>query len=314
MAEADEHRWGSKIADTLRVAARQRARLGQPEAAEHLIAGIPGSLHYEHTRALAEVAVILAAGGHREAAAGFYREAVDAVSSDVSEYHRSFTESALGAAAAVLGYSEAEDRITAAIDAIGPSANPWKHRLSACWALLEAGLEDRAREVWSVDEPGSNYHRRSWLVYLIRMGSDDLVREFCFGSRKSFYRLMDAIDVFTSMGRADLLREYFEFDNHDIDDRERETLAKADRNAETGRPTEADLADLRSAHAELLRTPLGRRREDTKRLAWQAAACGHLSAVLDLLRQLPKEEFNDRAGTAKRALWIAITGFDGEPW
>ncbi|ADD41088.1 WD40 repeat domain-containing protein [Stackebrandtia nassauensis] len=307
--------WTSHVADTLRLAARQRARAGQAEAAESLIALIPPDERGGHTRAQAEIALILAANGNATFARRLHREAVASASSGVDDHELPSVGSAIGAGFAALGEPDAAEAwIARAIEAINPYPNPWQHRLSVCWALLEAGLEDRARAVWNVDEPGSPFHQDSWLAHLVRIGRDDLVREFLYGARKSMYDVIDAFSVFVPMGRSDLLREYFEYDERGDHDSDRESLAEADRNAEPDRPTAADLAELRAAHEELLRTPLARRREDTKRLAWRAAACGHYSAVLDLLRLVPDDDFNHRAGAATRALWIATSGFDGQPW
>jgi hypothetical protein len=309
-----DDRWGPHIADTLRVAARQRARMSRAAAAKELIDVIPESLHHKRSRALSEVALILAANGDRDPAAEFYDEAAAAVSSTEFGYHWPFIGSALGAAAVVLGRSEiADDWIDSAIEAIDPEPNPWQHRLSVCWALLEGGMEDRAREVWNVPESGSPFHRRSWLAHLVRIGRDDLVREFLYGVHKSWYDVSDAIGVFVPLGRGDLLCEYFEHTERSIDGNERH-FADAERNANPDRPTNTDLRSLATAHAELLRMPLTRRRQETERLAWQAAACGHYSAVLDVLRLLPNDDFNDRSSTAIRALWIAITGFGDAPW
>jgi hypothetical protein len=79
-------------------------------------------------------------------------------------------------------------------------------------------------------------------------------------------------------------------------------------------PNEADPAALAEAHAELLKTPQAHRERPTELLIKQAAECGHLSAVLDLLSQLPSpRDFNGRPSSAFSALWRAATGQDVAP-
>lgn len=308
------NQWGFAVARALRLAARQRARAGEAAAAEALIAKIPRSEPRDHTRALAEVALVLAAGGETTVAGRLHREAVEWASAGMDDHGVPFIASAIGAGYAAFGRpSPAEEWIERAITAIDPYPNSWEHRLSVCWALLEAGLTDRARLLWSQGEPGSPFHSAGWLAHLVRIGRDDLVREFSLGDAVP-YESSDAWTVFKAAGRPDLLREFFDSTDRGIDDYELDELAAAQRNAEPNRPNETDVAELRERHAELLRTPLAQRREDTKRLAWLAAGCGHYGAVLELLPLLPVDEYNDRASAAERALWIALTGVDDDPW
>ncbi|MGH8880400.1 MAG: WD40 repeat domain-containing protein, partial [Stackebrandtia sp.] len=302
------------VADAIRHAAKQRARAGRPDAAESLIALIPPDSSNDHLRAQAEVGLILAAAGEH----GFARRLLDDAArnaSDLHEYHIPFVGAALGAGLAILGGDAGQEWIDRAIAAIDPNPNPWQHRISVCWALLEAGLEDQARRLWTEGEPGSPFHQSSWLAHLIRIGRADLVREFALAPDRPWPDNFYAWTVFTETGRADLMREFFAEQDRGIDESEQRSLDEAEANAATDRPNTADLAELRDKYERLQRTPLAQRREDTKRLAWRAAACHHYSAVLDLLRLLPMErDFNDRAATAERALWIALTSVDGDPW
>jgi hypothetical protein len=51
-----------------------------------------------------------------------------------------------------------------------------------------------------------------------------------------------------------------------------------------------------------------------KPLVYRAALCGHLGAVIDLLKTLPGQDFNYRAQTAFHALWTLATGIGHESW
>ncbi|NUR24565.1 MAG: hypothetical protein HOV83_01705, partial [Catenulispora sp.] len=80
------------------------------------------------------------------------------------------------------------------------------------------------------------------------------------------------------------------------------------------RPTPADVSALVDAYGTLRKTPRAARQHPTQELIRQAAECRHLGAVLNLMEALPDDDFNGRPGSAFRALWIAATGADVEPW
>ncbi|MEU5638004.1 hypothetical protein [Streptomyces milbemycinicus] len=79
-------------------------------------------------------------------------------------------------------------------------------------------------------------------------------------------------------------------------------------------PTEEDIAALAEAHAKLLKTPRAKSQMPTVELIEQAADCGHLSAVLNLLGDLPAHDFNHRPKAAFSALWRAATGHYQAQW
>jgi hypothetical protein len=93
-------------------------------------------------------------------------------------------------------------------------------------------------------------------------------------------------------------------------------LEKAEETArdQAPRPTPADISRLVDEYGTLRKTPRASREQQTQLLIRQAAECHHLGAVLNLIAALPDDEFNGRPGAAFRALWIAATGTDTEPW
>ncbi|MGH8883287.1 MAG: WD40 repeat domain-containing protein, partial [Stackebrandtia sp.] len=269
----------------------------------------------DYVRFKTEVALVMAANGNPRAGARLHREAANDASHGVGESALPFVASALGATFAVLGRPElGEEWIQRAIIAIDANPNPWEHRMAVCWALLEGGLEDRARQLWTEGEDGEPADSNGWLAHLIRIGREDLMREFLYDVGEDWYSFRDAVAVFTAAGRGDLMREFFEYYGHTPDDEDIESLAEADRNAVTPRPNEFDIAELRRRRADLLRSPSSERRVDTIRLAWRAAACHHYDAVLDMLKLLPYKDYDDRPETAVRSLWTAETGIDDDPW
>ena len=311
----NQTRWNGHIADTLRHTARQRARLGQPDAAEKILRHVLAADTAIGVAAVAQVAAILAAAGDREPAQRLHREAVDRAVDTIDEYNTPPIAAAIGAGYALFGDTDqAETWFARAEAAINPDPNPNEHRLDVIWALLECGWEDRARTLWQATEPGSPFGRRGWLAHLLRTGRDDLAREFLYGPTASWYDIIDAFAVLVPMGCPELLDEYFRHIGRSFDGDE-SSFAEAEKHRERlHRPGDADIAALKSAHERLLSVPQGNRRQATKHLVRQAAECHHYAAVLDLLRYLPGDDFNDAAGAATSALWIAITGLDEHPW
>lgn len=313
--EAFSETWLPHVMDATRRIARQRARAGDAEAAESWLRQISERDWDDYVRFKAEVALVLAANGNPRAGARLHCEAAIDASHGVSQSALPFVASAIGATFAVLGRPElGEEWIQRAIAAIDPDPNPWEHRMAVCWALLEGGLEERARQLWTEGEEGEPSDSNGWLAHLLRIGREDLMREFLYGLGEDWYSFRDAVAVFTAAGRSDLMREFFEYYSHTPDEEDVESLAEADRNAVTPRPNEHDLAVLRERRAELLAAPSSERRVDTIRLAWRAAAGRHYSAVLDMLKLLPYKDYDDQPETAVRSLWMALTGVDDDPW
>ncbi|MGP3927806.1 hypothetical protein [Streptomyces sp. 8N616] len=193
------------------------------------------------------------------------------------------------------------------------------------WALTECGREDEARALWARGEeewrktPSTSYSV-PWLPYLLGTGRIHLAEEFLTACDVEWDWWMDpVISVLADLGRTDLLR----LGQSDVPEvlaelRYEKALRMAEqrtRRSHPAKPSEADLAALAKAHAELLRTPRAHRERPTELLIKQAAECGHLSAVLDLLGKLPSpRDFNGRPSSAFSALWRAATGQDVEPW
>ncbi|ADD43210.1 WD40 repeat domain-containing protein [Stackebrandtia nassauensis] len=313
--EAFSETWLPHVMDATRRIARQRARAGDVEAAETWLRQISSRDWDDYVRFKAEVALVLAANGNPRAGARLHCEAAIDASHGVSDSALPFVASAVGATFAALGHPErGQEWIQRAITAIDPDHNPWEHRIAVCWALLEGGLDDRARQLWTDGEDGEPADANGWLAHLIRIGRDDLMREILYDVGEDWYSFRDAVAVFTAAGRADLMREFFEYYSHTPDEEDIESLAEADRNAVTPRPNEFDIAELRHRRAELLRAPSSERRVDTIRLAWRAAAAQHYDAVLDMLKLLPYKDYDDQPETAVRSLWMALTGVDDDAW
>jgi hypothetical protein len=233
--------------------------------------------------------------------------------------------SVAGAHAALGDASRADVWFERARAAIEPETNPGEHRLAVAWALIECGREDAALALLrqSAENP-STFYGVPLLACVIRTGRDRLVRELIpmraqhseEWQAQGWYDDWDTVELFVAAGRPELLREWarvygdgYAYEEH---------LAQAEVNARLdparARPDDVELAALADAHATLMRTPRTQREHPTGQLVLQAARCGHLGAVLELIRNLPEDDFNGRAGHAFRALRIAATGFEAEPW
>ena len=80
-------------------------------------------------------------------------------------------------------------------------------------------------------------------------------------------------------------------------------------------PTEADVEELARSYAKLQGVPHAERERPIELLIADAAGCGHLSAVLDLLNRLPERgDFNDRPSAAFDAIYLLYTGFPRIPF
>ncbi|WP_020580184.1 WD40 repeat domain-containing protein [Actinopolymorpha alba] len=328
--------WDTHVSENLRHAARLRARRGEVPGATELLDAIP--TESERLRGTADVAMILAMAGRTAEA----REIFTLTDADVKEvlddYNIALGASSVGGACAALGDTARADvwfdRARAGIE---PETNEGENRLAVAWALVECGRVDEARAVWrEVTTTPSTFYSAPLLAYLVRSGRDDLVREILPLRTKSgmeyvtwndgeeeplghleegWFDGWEAVEVFTSLGRPDLVREWAQIygDRYAWE----ELLEKAERNAALGRasrPTEADVAGLTDEYATLQKTPRAKREHPTELLIQQAAMCNHLSAVLSLIPALPDDDFNGRAKSAFRSLWIAATRADVEPW
>ncbi|MFC4008157.1 hypothetical protein ACFOY2_13065 [Nonomuraea purpurea] len=310
--------WDHHVSENLRHAARLRARRGEPAGAASLLQAIPTPA--ERVRGQADVALILAATGRHDEARAFLAPAEAEVEAVLDEYNVAFVASSMAGAYAALGDVEAEAWFDRARAAIEPETNPGEHRLAVAWALIECGRVEEARALWREGDTPSTFYSVPLLAYLVLTRRDGLARElltFRDGAEawqaQGWFDGWEAPELFASLGRPDLLRDWAAV--HGDGYAWEELLTRAEANVRPGpRPTQADLAALAEAHTTLLKTPRTQRERPTEQLIVQAATCGHLGAVVDLLSELSARDFNGRAGYAFRALWITALGADVEPW
>ncbi len=320
LTNLDHQSWGYHTGRHLRYAARLRARHGEVAGAKELLHDIlelPTVI-----AANSDVAVILARGGLTSAARDVF-EPADALVDDSGEFGEELdadTASSFAAACQALGdTARAEEWFRRARAAITVEPNPWEDHLAVCHAMLECGREDLVREVLAdrIGHPPVGYHSEAeWLVHLIGGGRLDLAR--AFQELPGWEVPSEVLTALAEAGRPDLLETWGDH-NWAVSD---ELVDRARRAAETGtpplrplRPTDADVRALARRYAEIQRVPHARRQMPIRELIGHAATCGHLSAVLELLKLVPEtDDFNDRPGQAFRALWIALTGFDHAPW
>jgi hypothetical protein len=322
VARLDRERWGYHIGRYLRVAARLHARRGAAAAAMSLVADIPEA--GEVIAAASDVAMILARGGRANAARAAFDRAESVVGGYAGrELDADAASSFAGACHAMGDAARAEEWFRRARAAITVDPNPWEDHLAVLHSMLECGREDLAREVLADrgSHPPVGFHSEpDWLVYLVRGGRIDLAREFqALPGWEVPYEVLQAL---AEAGRPDLL-EGWGGHNWAIAD---ELAEQAEQAAWEGTltpirpltPTERDEEELAERYAGILRTPHAKRQMPIRELINQAAACGHVSAVLDLLELVPSSgDMNDRPGVAFRALWIALTGSQGGirmPW
>ncbi|MEU9116160.1 BRCT domain-containing protein [Streptomyces sp. NPDC048483] len=316
--------WNHHVCEHLRHAARLRARRGEVSGAVDMLDAIPEP--DDRVAAFADVAMILARAGRADEARAFLAEVEAGAEAALGPYNVADVASSVGGAYEAMGNTAAADVWFArARDAIEPEANAWQNRLTVSWALTECGREDEARALWARGEEEwretpSTFYSVPWLLYLLGTGRIDLAEEFLTACDVEWDWPMDpVIGVLADLGRTDLFR----LGRSDVPEflaelRYEKALRMAEqhtRRAHPATPSEADLAALAEAHAELLRTPRAHRERPTELLIDQAAECGHLSAVLDLLGKLPSpRDFNGRPSSAFSALWRAATGQDVAPW
>ncbi|MEV4106304.1 WD40 repeat domain-containing protein [Nonomuraea sp. NPDC049695] len=316
--------WDYHVSEGLRHAARLRARRGETDGVQDLLDEIPDAA--QQVRGHADVALILAAAGNVDDAHEFFRPVESMAEAVIDEYNTAFVASSVAGALAALGdTARGEAWFARAREAIDPETNPGEHRLAVAWALIECGREDEALALLrQAEENPSVFSSRPLLAYLIRTGRDHLARELIpmraaqaeEWQAQGWFDGWDAVELCVTAGRPDLLREWARVygDGYAYE----EQLAQAEANAALdparARPDSTELAALADAHAALMKTPRTQRESPTGRLVLQSAACGHLGAVLERIAHLPEDDFNGRPGHAFRALWIASTGFEVEPW
>jgi hypothetical protein len=315
--------WDHHVSQNLRHAARLRARLGQAAGARPLLDAIPSPA--EQVRGRADVAMILAAAGRRDEARTFFDGDEAQAEAVLDEYNGAFVASSVAGAYAAMGDPRAEAWFGRARAAIEPETNPGEHRLAVAWALLECGREQEARALL-LEGTGapSTFYSVPLLAYLILTRRDHLARELIplrdpsaeEWQPQGWFDGWEAVEVFTRLGRPDLVREWARVygDGYAYEDQLAQAETNARRDPSRARPGEGELAALADAYATLLKTPRTQREHPTGLLVVQAAECGHVAAALDLIARLPEDDFNGRASHAFRALWITATGLDVEPW
>ncbi|MEV0371808.1 hypothetical protein AB0I10_18590 [Streptomyces sp. NPDC050636] len=318
LAHLDQYRWGFASGPYLRAAARLRARHGAPEAAMALVEDIPELV--DRIAAASDVAVLLARAGLTNAA----RTAFDCAESLIDEVTgkevNADTASSFGAACHALGDpGRAEDWFQRARTAITVEPNPWQDHLAVLHAMLECGREDLARDILADrhSHPPAGYTSEpEWLVYLVRGGRIDLAREF---QRLPGWEVpYEVLTALAEAGRPDLLEGWGEHNwavGEELVERARRASMVGTPPVRPLTPTDRDIEELAKGYAEIQHTPHAQRQRPIELLIQRAAECGHLSAVLDLLKLVPlSDDFNDRPSAAFSALWLALTGFNRPPW
>ncbi|MDX3225905.1 hypothetical protein [Streptomyces sp. ME19-01-6] len=309
--------WDFAVNEYLSDAARLRARRGEPEGAAELLEAIPGA--DERVVASAQVAMILARAGRTEQARAVFAFAEPRAEAALGKRNVANVASSVAGAYHALGDTAAADAWFArAREAIEPEINPWENRLAVIWALTECGRVNEARSIWtsSEDRPNS-FSSEPWLLCLLSTDRLDIAEEFLEACVPPRDRPSSMIKALVELGRPDLLRSWLSDSWYIPDEAYERAQAIADgapRPSLPPTPTEEDIAALAEAHAELLKTPRAKRERPTEKLIEQAADCGHLGAVLDLLGDLPAHDFNDRPKAAFSALWRAATGHYQARW
>ncbi|SEH00756.1 hypothetical protein SAMN05444920_117187 [Nonomuraea solani] len=313
--------------DTLQQLAMIRARRGEAAEARELALSIPE--HQRRPGLLARVALALGAAGFTAEAAAVLPDTGD----DLSDVSDAADMAALAGAYAVLGWRERSERwFAAARKTADAHRSNWGARLPLVWALTQCGQEREARVV--LDEgtgvPGPRHYGVPWLVCLLRRGETELVRELIGersrpvdlnGTRTGGDRWFDdwaAPRALAVHGQPGLVRLWGEVNGCWVEPH----LELAERIAADGPPTgptAAELTDLAVKHADLVKRPKAAKRRDSAHLAREAAECGHVGAVLDLLPWMsgPNRhglDSNTHTWVALSALRTIAIGVDVEVW
>ncbi|WP_433512048.1 BRCT domain-containing protein [Nonomuraea sp. CA-143628] len=323
------------IADTLQQLAMIHVRRGEAAEARELALAIP-----EHERRpghRARIALALGAAGYdAEAAAVFPHAAHDLADvSNGANVSAGVDMAAIAGAYAILGQRERAERWFASARKFADATHDsiWTHwhiRLPLIWALTECGREQEARVVLDEGVSSPLNDGVPWLVCLLRRGETELVRELIgersgrrdperpFAHRESWFEDGLTARALTVYGQPDLLRLWGEINLCQVED----DLPVAERIAAEGRPTgptAAQLTDLATRYAELAQLSHAAQRRKAADVAWEAAECGHISAVLDLLPRLsgPLKYVlggNSRTQIALRALQTIVIGVGVDVW
>ncbi|MFI7637101.1 BRCT domain-containing protein [Nonomuraea sp. NPDC049400] len=313
------------VVDTLQQLAMICARRGEAAEARELALAIP-----EHRRRPGHLARIALALG----AAGFDTEAAAVLAgSDLADVDDAADMPAIAGACAVLGQRErAEQWFASAREAADAHRSNWGVRLPLVWALTECGREREARVVLDdgLGTPRGRYHGVPWLVCLLRRGETKLVREL-IGERSEpndpdkphaygvrWFDDWPAARALAVYGQPDLLQLWGEVNRDWV----RDSLPEAERIAAEGRPlgpTADQIIDLAAQHAGLAKLPKAAKRRESAHVARNAAECGHISAVLDLLPETGEPgqyglDSNTRTWVALSALRTIAIGVDVDVW
>ncbi|GAA4235582.1 WD40 repeat protein [Streptosporangium album] len=319
---------GEWTVNTLQQLAMICARRGEAAEARELALAMP-----EHRRRLGHLARIALALG----AAGFDAEAAAVLpyaDNDLADVSDAADMAAVAGACAVLGWHERSERwFASAREAADAHRSNWEVRLPLVWALTECGREQEARVVLDegVGTPGNRHHGVPWLVYLLRRGETELVREL-IGERSEpedpdkphaygvrWFDDWTAARALTAYGQPDLLRLWGDINRAWVQD----DLPVAERITAEGRPTgptDDQLTDLAAQHAGIAKLPKATKRRESAQVARNAAECGHVSAVLDLL---PGTGDPDKYGglNSDTRTWVALSalrtiaiGVDVDVW
>ncbi|MFG2135536.1 BRCT domain-containing protein [Streptomyces sp. NPDC048650] len=299
-----------RVARDLRYAARLYARRGEHTLAGGLVRDIlPRG---EQVAASAEVAMILAGAGRREDARAAFRVAQQHLAAHAEvlfckDHEIAFVAAALGGAHEALGdRARADEWFDVAHRTIAPEPRAWQNRLAVIWALTECGREDEARALWG---PAAWYAEpepdgptvEAWLTYLARTGRRALYDAFLAAWEESAARRRED-PASARLLPADLRTATA-------------SPGPAAAHLTPPTPTDSDIAELVAEYAQLQKIPRSYRMQPTQLLIERAARCGHIGAVIDLIRRLPRlEEYEARPRTAFTALRLATTGCPVEPW
>lgn len=313
--------WQSHVADNLLLVSRLRAGRGEHRKARALVELIPDPAR--QVEAAANCAMIAARLGARDLAQEVFAIAETKHAQALGQHNIPYVAAALAAAYHVLGRTEdAQHWFTSAAQLIEPENNPWQKRLGLAWALVEAGLPDRAAQLWESDEPWTRpplcFYYEPWLAYLVRTQRDELFFSFierwqvaCKGidwSVKSF-----APTLFALRGDADGLVRCAKTLGVKRS-AELQQLCTRTWNGNRAVPTDAEIADLVTAYAKVQELPRARRASPLKQLAEQCAAVGHFGAARQLVLQLDDNDMNNRPSAAFSVLYCAMTRSKIDPW
>ncbi|MCG5216409.1 WD40 repeat domain-containing protein [Streptosporangium sp. KLBMP 9127] len=317
--------------DTLQQLAMICVRRSEAAEARELALAMP-----EHRRRrghLARIALALGAAGFDAEAAAVLPYADDDLADVSNAADMAGDMAAVAGACAVLGQRDRSERwFAAAREAADARRTDWEVRLPLVWALTECGREREARVVLDegVGTPRGRHHGVPWLVCLLRRGETELVREL-IGERSEpndpeqphsygvrWFDDWTAARALTLYGQPDLLRLWGEINWSWVQD----DLPVAERIAAEGRPTGPtynQLTDLAAQHAGLAKLPKAAKRRESAQVARDAAECGHVSAVLDLLPGTgePGEyglDSNTRTWVAFSAVRTIAIGVDVDVW